>query len=153
MSEKDRPSTGRKHTEPDPVGLNPAAASSVTAADGSANRSSSLGWTGLVRPSNVSRKPTSAPSYTGSSAGGPAELLLHLVELGQAALQARVGGEDVGQLAALSGQMRGRREVERVQRLLGAQVPGRDPGYVPGDLDQRGLQRARPPGDQRAAAV
>src|SRR5689334_23327723 len=139
MSEKDRPSTGRKHTEPDPVGLNPAPASSVTAADGSANRSSSLGWTGLVRPSSVSRKPTRAPSLTGR----PVELGLHLVEFLQAALEARVGGEDVGQLAALSGQVRGRREVERVQRLLGAQVLGRDPGYVPGHLDQRGLQRAR----------
>jgi hypothetical protein len=30
----------------------------VIAADGSANRSSSLGGTGLVRPSRVSRKPT-----------------------------------------------------------------------------------------------
>src|SRR5262249_54246143 len=59
-SAKDRPSTGRKQTEPEPVGLNPAAASRVTAAEGSANRSSSLGWTGLVRPSRVSRKPTGA---------------------------------------------------------------------------------------------
>ena len=38
--------------------VNPAPASSVIAADGSANRSSSLGGTGLVRPSRVSRKPT-----------------------------------------------------------------------------------------------
>ena len=70
--------------EPDPVGLNPAPASSVTAAEGNANRSSSLGWTGLVPLSSVSRKPTS------SLPGRPAELLLHLVQLGQPALEARV---------------------------------------------------------------
>src|ERR1700683_4668754 len=147
-SEKDRPSTGRKHTEPEPVGLNPAPASSVMAAEGSANRSSSLGWTGLVRPSSVSRKPTRALS------GVPAELLLHLVELGQPALQARVRGEDRRQALPGGGvQAHSGREVERVQRLGFAQVLGRDPGHVSRDLDQCALQRARLAGEQRAAAV
>jgi len=53
-----RPSAGRKHTEPVPVGVKPIAACSVTAAVGRANSASSFGWTGFVRPSRVSRKPT-----------------------------------------------------------------------------------------------
>src|SRR5215469_5149527 len=102
-SEKDRPSTGRKQTEPEPVGLNVLPASSVIAADGSANRSSSLGWTGLVRPSRLSRKPTSLPC-------GFAELALDLVQLLEPALEAGVGGEDGGQLGLGGAEVRGRRE-------------------------------------------
>src|SRR5512142_25666 len=121
------------------------------AAEGSANRSSSLGWTGLVRPSSVSRNPTRA--LLAFRAGDLAELLLDLVELSQPALEARMGGEDVGQAAAASTvQVHRRREEERVHRLRGAQVLGRDPADVAGDLDQRGRQRARPAGEQRAAA-
>src|ERR1700689_1291121 len=145
-SAKDLPSTGRKQTEPEPVGLKPAPASSVTAADGSANRSSSLGWTGLVRPSRVSRKPT------GALPGGPAELLLDLVELGQPALKRRVGGED-GRQAPLGRQVHRGGEEERVHGLRGAQVIRRDPANIPADLDQRALQRARPAGEQRSATV
>src|SRR4029077_9928603 len=90
-SEKERPSTWRKHTEPDPVGLNPAPASSVIAADGSANRSSNLGWTGFGLASRGSWQPPRAPPLA-PLAALPAELLLHLCEPGQAALEARVGG-------------------------------------------------------------
>src|SRR5579862_2903997 len=146
-SAKDRPSTGRKQTEPDPVGVKPAPASSVIAADGSANRSSSLGWTGLVRPSRVSRNPT-----TVLPGPGPAELLLDLVEFGQPALERRVGGEDRGQALRRVQPHRGGEE-EGVQRLGGAQVPGRDLVHVTADLDQRALQRARLAGEQRAATV
>ena len=46
MSANVLPSTERKQTEPEPVGVNPVAAWSWIAADGSANRSSSFGWTG-----------------------------------------------------------------------------------------------------------
>ena len=62
MSWNARPSAARKHTEPTPDGTSPEAASSVIAADGSANSASRLGWTGLVRPSRVSRNPTYWPS-------------------------------------------------------------------------------------------
>jgi hypothetical protein len=58
MSLNARPSAARKHTEPVPVGTMPIAACRVMAAVGIANRSSSFGGTGLVRPSSVSRNPT-----------------------------------------------------------------------------------------------
>ena len=45
--------------------MNPIAASSVMAAVGSENSASRFGWTGLVRPSRVSRKPTGyRPSWS-----------------------------------------------------------------------------------------
>src|SRR5579872_1921938 len=116
MSLKARPSAARKHTEPVPVAVRSVAASSVIAADGSANRASRFGGTGFVRPSSASRNPTWL--------AGRAELLGDLVQLGQPLLQARVRREQVVD-ATLARQRRG--EVEGVQRLGLAQVPGRDP--------------------------
>src|SRR5262252_7174693 len=88
MSLNARPSAARKHTEPVPVGTRPIAASRVMAAVGTAKRSSSFGWAGLVRPNSVSRSPT---GYL------PRELLGDLGQLLEPPLQRRVRGEQVGQ--------------------------------------------------------
>ena len=89
MSLNARPSAARKHTEPVPVGVRPIAACRVMAAVGSANSASRFGWTGLVRPSRVSRKPT----------GYRRELLGDLGQLPEPPLQRRVRGEERGQAA------------------------------------------------------
>src|SRR6516162_11090126 len=88
MSWKARPSAGRKETEPVPVGTSPIAACRVMAAVGSEKSASRFGWTGLVRPSSVSRKPTGLLL---------AELRGDLGKLLQPPLQRRVRREDGGQ--------------------------------------------------------
>src|ERR1017187_1847152 len=81
-----------------------------------------------------------------------AELALDLLKLLDALLQARVGGEDRRHAGAAVQLHRGG-EVERVQRLSRPQVLVRYPVHPLADLGQRGYQRARLAGEQRAAAV
>src|SRR5215471_2949648 len=113
MSWKARPSVGRKQTEPVPVGFSPIAACRVMAAVGSENNASRFGWTGLVRPSSVSRKPTGLLL---------AELRGDLGKLLQPPLQRKVRREDRGQARGVGFERGG--EVERVQRLRLSQVLG-----------------------------
>src|SRR5690625_2839744 len=113
------PSTSRKATAPTPVAVMPERASSVSAAGGTAKRSSRLGSFGLERPSSASKNPIgeafvwrgeeSCPravrtgSRWGSEFGG--ELLADLVELCQSLLQAGVRREGAAQVE--EGQVRG----------------------------------------------
>src|SRR5689334_23676930 len=158
MSLKARPSAARKQTEPVPVGWTSIEACRVSEAVGSPNSASRLGATGLVRPRIVSRNPTSRSSWLGAAPGtGAAGICLRLLaqlpgdlgQLLQPPVQRGVRGEQPGQgdHGAALGE-RGR-EVERVQRLGGTQVPGRDAGYVAGDLLQRAGQRRGLAGEQR----
>src|SRR5215467_13834167 len=101
------------------------------AAVGSEKSASRFGWTGLVRPSSVSRKPTGLLL---------AELCGDLGQLLQPPLQRGVRREDVGQARAAAltpGALERRGEVERVQCLCLAQVPGGNPGHGPAHLGQR----------------
>src|SRR5260370_23857746 len=116
MSPNALPSAARKQTEPVPVGTRFMPASSVIAAVGRENSSSSLGWAGLLRPRIVSRNPTALP----------AQLLRDLRQLAQPALQRRVRREEAVQADLLAAGLERRDEVEGVQRLGGAQVLVRD---------------------------
>src|SRR5260370_25335841 len=85
MSENAWPSAARKQTEPTPVGTNSVAACSVMTAEGSANNSSRLGGTGLVRPSRASRNPTAASLPAATAA----ELLGDLLQRPKTLLERR----------------------------------------------------------------
>src|SRR5215813_12555742 len=99
--------------------------SKVIAADGRLNSWSRFGGTGLLRPSNMSRRPMTL-SLLAQLAGQHTEAVEPRLEL-------RVRGEQRGEARATAGRQR-RCEEERVERLSLAQVLGRDSPDVAGDL-------------------
>src|SRR3954471_3336255 len=127
---KPPPSAGFTHTDPTPVGLSPMPASSVIAADGSAKSSSRSGFTGLLRPRIVSRRPMKSVRRSGDRL---AELGGDLRQLVQPLLQRRGCGEPRGDAEPVG--QRGREE-ERVEGLGRTQVASGDPGHVARDLLQ-----------------
>src|SRR5436309_11010575 len=129
-----------------PRDLTPCAASRSTYAVVSANSRSGAGPESLRLPRSASRKPMAGRLRRDGQRAAALELLLVALQPRDALLDRRVGREQAGDGLADRGDEE-RLHLTRAQILLG------DLLVDAADLHQRRGQAARPPGDDRRAAI